>query len=132
MPRTNGFGNCWRGQPEYVLFPFSDSVSRISRNMVDFSEAPEDHDRVIVPSGRADEVGIAEIDRRLVFTNGEVADHEFAVVFAMTMAYDAMVEIGPKSQDEVHRVYHALDETGVTFKWRDYRQGRKPGDGKKP
>ena len=35
-------------------------MRRISRNMVEFSEAPEDHDRVIIPSGRADEVGIAE------------------------------------------------------------------------
>ena len=67
----------------------------------------------LVKSMGADEVGIAEIDPRLVFTNGEVADHKFAIVYAMTMAYDAMVEIGPKSQDEVHRVYHALDETGV-------------------
>jgi len=35
-------------------------VRRISQNMVAFSEAPEDPGRVIVPSGRRDEVGIAE------------------------------------------------------------------------
>jgi len=67
----------------------------------------------LVRSMGADEVGIATIDPRLVFTNGDVAGHSYAVVYAMTMAYDAMAEIGPNSQDEVHRVYHALDEMGV-------------------
>lgn len=67
----------------------------------------------LVESMGADAVGIAELDPRLVFTNGDAADHTFAVVYAMTMAYDAMVEIGPNSQDEVHRVYHALDDLGV-------------------
>lgn len=35
-------------------------MMRIARNMLHFSENPEDKSRIIVPSGRADEVGIAE------------------------------------------------------------------------
>src|SRR5690606_5346109 len=58
-------------------------------------------------------VGIAEFDPRLVFTQaGEVA-HKVAVVYGMAMAYDYMADIGPRSQGEVHRVYHHLDDMGV-------------------
>ena len=35
-------------------------MMRISRNMLHFSESPEDSDRIIQPSGREDEVGTAE------------------------------------------------------------------------
>ena len=35
-------------------------MRRLTENMVSFSEAPEDATRVIVPSGRRDEVGVAE------------------------------------------------------------------------
>ncbi|MFN3868226.1 MAG: sensor histidine kinase [Hyphomicrobiaceae bacterium] len=35
-------------------------MMRLTRNMVRFSENPEDPERIIVPSGRADEIGIAE------------------------------------------------------------------------
>lgn len=35
-------------------------IRRLERNIVAFSEAPEDADRVIVPSGRTDEIGVAE------------------------------------------------------------------------
>ena len=35
-------------------------VRRLTENIVSFSEAPEDTARVIVPSGRSDEVGVAE------------------------------------------------------------------------
>lgn len=35
-------------------------VMRISRNMLRFAENPEDASRIIVPSGRADEIGAAE------------------------------------------------------------------------
>jgi epoxyqueuosine reductase len=62
----------------------------------------------------ADAVGIAAWDDRFTFTNAEdVQDHKFVIVFAMTMKYDVMVDIGPKSQDEVHRVYFSLDDMGV-------------------
>ena len=35
-------------------------MMRITRNMVRFSENPEDPERIIVPSARADEIGVAE------------------------------------------------------------------------
>ncbi|WP_439543193.1 sensor histidine kinase [Hyphomicrobium sp.] len=35
-------------------------MMRISRNMLSFGENPEDSSRIITPSGRADEIGIAE------------------------------------------------------------------------
>lgn len=35
-------------------------MMRITRSMVSFSHSPEDASRIIVPSGRADEIGIAE------------------------------------------------------------------------
>ena len=35
-------------------------LMRITRNMLHFGENPEDHSRIIEPSGRADEVGTAE------------------------------------------------------------------------
>jgi epoxyqueuosine reductase len=55
----------------------------------------------------ADEVGIAAIDPNLVFTQAGDFTHTPAIVF------DVMADIGPDSQAEVHRVYHALDELGV-------------------
>lgn len=61
----------------------------------------------------ADEVGIAAIDPNLVFTQAGDFTHTTAIVFAIGMKYDVMADIGPDSQAEVHRVYHALDELGV-------------------
>ena len=39
---------------------FVGPLRRLSQNMVAFSEAPEDARRIIQPSGRADEIGVAE------------------------------------------------------------------------
>ena len=61
----------------------------------------------------ADAVGIADYDARLAFSAAEDRGHSRVIVCAMAMKYDAMVDIGPASQDEVHRVYHALDDLGV-------------------
>jgi signal transduction histidine kinase len=35
-------------------------IKRLTRNMVAFAENPEDHSRIIAPSGRNDEIGLAE------------------------------------------------------------------------
>ncbi len=35
-------------------------MTRISRNMLSFGENPEDSSRIITPSGRLDEIGVAE------------------------------------------------------------------------
>ena len=61
----------------------------------------------------ADAVGVAEYDRRFAFTQAGEPTHAFVVVFAIAMSYDDMADIGPRSQDEVHRVYHRLDDIGV-------------------
>jgi signal transduction histidine kinase len=47
-------------------------MRHLTRNMIAFSEAPEDHARVIIPSGRADEIGIAEA--RLASMQRELQD----------------------------------------------------------
>ena len=61
----------------------------------------------------ADAVGIAEYDRRFAFTQAGDPEHTAVVVFGIAMSYDNMADIGPRSQEEVHRVYHALDDIGV-------------------
>ena len=61
----------------------------------------------------ADAVGIAEYDRRFAFTQAGDPEHSAVVVFGIAMSYDNMADIGPRSQEEVHRVYHALDDIGV-------------------
>lgn len=58
-------------------------------------------------------VGIASYDPRVVFADAEELDHTSVIVFGMAMRYDFMADIGPKSQDEVHRVYYELDDLGL-------------------
>ena len=61
----------------------------------------------------AEAVGIADFDPRFVFTQVEPPAHNSVIVFAMSMAYDCMADIGPRSQDDVHRVYYRLDDLGL-------------------
>ena len=61
----------------------------------------------------ADDVGIAEFDYRFAFTQAGEVTHTVAIVYGNAMAYDCMADIGPRSQAEVHRVYHHLDDLGV-------------------
>lgn len=58
----------------------------------------------------ADAVGIAEYHPELNFEGADALPHKFVVVFAKTMIYDLMVDIGPTSQTEVHRTYYGLNE----------------------
>jgi Pyruvate/2-oxoacid:ferredoxin oxidoreductase delta subunit len=58
-------------------------------------------------------VGIANYDPRVSFDDAEELDHTSVIVFGMAMQYDFMADIGPRSQDEVHRVYYELDELGL-------------------
>lgn len=60
-----------------------------------------------------DDIGIAELDQRLVFTQAGDLAHTRAIVYGIAMSFDTMADIGPRSQDEVHRVYHKLDDIGV-------------------
>jgi len=61
----------------------------------------------------ADAVGVADYDERFAFTQAGEVTHKSVVVFAIGMSYDNMADIGPRSQEEVHRVYHKLDDIGV-------------------
>ena len=58
-------------------------------------------------------VGIANYDPRISFADAEELDHTSVIVFGMAMQYDFMADIGPRSQDEVHRVYYELDDLGL-------------------
>lgn len=61
----------------------------------------------------AQEVGVAAFDPRFTFAQVDQIDHRFVFVFAIAMEYDFMADIGPRSQDEVHRVYYKLDDIGM-------------------
>lgn len=61
----------------------------------------------------ADVVGVADYDHRFAFTQAGEPTDRYVVVYGIAMSYDTMADIGPRSQDEVHRVYHALDDIGV-------------------
>ncbi|MGB5082918.1 MAG: reductive dehalogenase domain-containing protein [Burkholderiales bacterium] len=61
----------------------------------------------------ADAVGVAEYDQRFAFTQAGEPGDSFVIVFGIGMSFDTMADIGPRSQDEVHRVYYRLDDIGV-------------------
>ena len=56
---------------------------------------------------------IAEYDPNFAFTQAGEITQKTVIVFGIAMSYDNMIDIGPRSQDEVHRVYHQLDDIGV-------------------
>jgi epoxyqueuosine reductase len=84
----------------------------------------------------ADVIGIAALDSRFVFTQASQSTHEFALVYGIGMSYDNMADIGPRSQDEVHRVYHHLDELGLRLAHRiaayGYSASMQPNEGDIP
>ena len=61
----------------------------------------------------AEIVGVAEYLHELTFENTKESSHQCIIVFGMKMKFDYMVDIGPNSQSEVHRVYYELDDIGV-------------------
>jgi Pyruvate/2-oxoacid:ferredoxin oxidoreductase delta subunit len=83
-----------------------------------------------------DAVGVAEYDPRFAFTQAGEPTHTFVVVYAIAMSYDHMADIGPRSQDEVHRVYHMLDDIGVRLAHRiaayGYSAAMQPNEGDIP
>ena len=58
-------------------------------------------------------VGVAVYLHELTFENTKESSHQRIIVFGMKMKFDYMVDIGPNSQSEVHRVYYELDDIGV-------------------
>lgn len=61
----------------------------------------------------ADDIGIAEYDPAFTFTDSEILPHTRVIAFALAMEYDLMADIGPRSQEEVHRVYFKMLDIGV-------------------
>jgi epoxyqueuosine reductase len=80
---------------------------------IDDAAATTDEIKKLTLEMGADVVGIAEYNPDIRFSDSEESKLSRVIVFAMSMAYDYMVDIGPISQAEVHRVYHALDDIGV-------------------
>lgn len=84
----------------------------------------------------ADVVGVAEYDHRFAFTQAGEPTERYVVVYGIAMSYDTMADIGPRSQDEVHRVYHALDDIGVRlasqFAAYGYASAMQPNEGDIP
>lgn len=96
-----------------VLLPIR--TPPVNPERTEISDPPQATEAIkqLVRDMGVDDVGIAEIDRRLLFTQAGDLQHTRAIVYGIAMSFDTMADIGPRSQDEVHRVYHTLDETGV-------------------
>ena len=75
----------------------------------DFAALSEELKQVTLEMG-AGAVGIADFNPNLTFTDADEFDHKSVIVFLMPMSYDVMIEIGPKSQEDVHRTYFLMDE----------------------
>ena len=58
-------------------------------------------------------VGVAAYDERLLFTDTQTRKDKTVIVMGLAMEYETMSDIGAKSQNEVHRVYHKMDESAV-------------------
>lgn len=63
-------------------------------------------------------VGVANYNPDLTFTDAEKLDHKAVIVFALPMAYDVMIDIGPNSQEDVHKTYFLLDEIATRLSHR--------------
>ena len=81
-------------------------------------------------------VGVAEFDKRFAFADVEGLSHGFALVYGIAMSYENMADIGPRSQDEVHRVYHKLDDIGLRLAHQlaayGYESAMQPNEGDVP
>ena len=61
----------------------------------------------------ADTVGVALYDPQFTFTDSELPDHTRVIAYGVAMTYDVITDVGPDSQEEVHRVYYRLLDIGV-------------------
>ena len=74
--------------------------------------------RRMVEEMGVDAVGIAAYDPRLAFTQAGEVKQTSVIVYGKAMSFDTMADIGPRSQEEVHRVYHALDDIALLDQFR--------------
>ena len=96
-----------------VLGPLREAEVNPNRSEVrDISDTTADIKKLVFEMG-AKVVGVAKYDPRFVFRDATVCDHTRVVVIGMSMQFDRMIDIGPSSQGEVHRVYYTLDDMAV-------------------
>jgi Pyruvate/2-oxoacid:ferredoxin oxidoreductase delta subunit len=93
-----------------VLWPAREAVVNPERTEIhDVDKTTDTIKRLVLEMG-AETVGIAKYDPRFLFTDASERAHRFVIVFGLSMAFDCMIDIGPRSQAEVHRVYYRLDD----------------------
>ncbi len=97
----------------FVLSPAREALVNETRTEIDDATAMTGEIKSLVTEMGAEAIGIADYDPRLLFTDAPERDHRFVIVFAVSMTYDCMIDIGPRSQSEVHRVYYRLDDMAV-------------------
>ena len=98
---------------DHILFPERQPEPNPEKTDIDDPAAVTDELKQMVRDMGAHEVGVAAFDPRFTFAQVDQMEHRSVIVFAMAMAYDYMADIGPRSQDEVHRVYYKLDDIGM-------------------
>lgn len=96
-----------------VLFPLREIEPNSSRHEITEPEEITRRVKDYAISLGADDVGIAEYDPTFTFADKEVLPHTRVISFAMGMDYDLMADIGPTSQEEVHRVYFKMLDVGI-------------------
>ena len=93
-----------------VLWPAREAIVNSNRTEIpDVDGKTKEIKRLVLEMG-AEVVGVAEYDPRFLFTDVSERAHQFVIVFGLSMAFDSMIDIGPRSQAEVHRVYYRLDD----------------------
>ena len=119
-----------------ILLPNREPPVNPKKTEIDDVEALTRELKDLVLEMGADQVGVAAMDGNLAFTQAGEFPHTHVIVYAMAMSYDNMADIGPRSQAEVHRVYHALDDIGVRLAHqiaaRGYSARMQPNEGDVP
>jgi Pyruvate/2-oxoacid:ferredoxin oxidoreductase delta subunit len=117
----------------HILLPNRTPPVNPRRSAIGDAAAMSEQMKALAKEAGADVVGIAALDSRFVFTQARGLSHGFALVYGTGMSYDNMADIGPHSQDEVHRVYHKLDELGLRLAHRiaayGYSASMQPNEG---
>lgn len=96
-----------------MLWPNAEPPVNPRRSRIeDFASFTEEIKATAMELG-ADVVGVAAYDKKLLFSDAVVRPDKTVIVMGAAMDYDSMSDIGAVSQEEVHRVYHHLDELAV-------------------
>jgi len=106
-PRGRRYSYLWRTLERFREAPVNEEKTEID----DPAAAAAEIKAMALEMG-ADVVRIAKFEPALTFEGAEQLDHKCVVVFAKSMSYDMMVDIGPNSQEEVHRIYYTLNDIG--------------------